>query len=156
MSYRNAINKLPHEASELTFKTQASAGDNGLPMFSNTTMKLTFIVAGPLVSESAQITAETCLHPDVFCPSGNSLVDYVANIYCPVCEIRVDVDVLSCWESCSECNKPTESSDDDTTNNLDPIERDTTLELAPIRPWRQMNLTSSWLKPARQNTARHL
>ena len=29
----------------------------------------------------------------------------------------------------------------------------TTLELAPTKPWRQLNLTSSWLKPAQQNTA---
>ena len=122
-------------------------------MLNNTTLELTFIGAGPLVSESAQITAKVCLHPDVFCPSGYSLVSYVANVYCPVCEIKVDVDISTCWESCSKCNKPTESSYDDTTNSLDPIECDTTLKLAPIRSWRQLNLTSSWPKPARQDTA---
>jgi len=165
--------------------------------------------AGPLVPESVQIAAETCLHPDVFCPNGYSLVDYVANMYCPACGIKVDVDISTCWESCPKCDKPTESSDDNFADGLDPVEHaagvqtgaisytprmdyirstlqkvldfhiqnlirswlmyatldnlirhsetqlhaNTTLESASTKPWRQLNLTSSWLKPAKQNTA---
>ena len=53
----------------------------------------------------AEIANEVCLHPDLLCPSGYSLVDYVENIHCPVCKAKVDVDVSSCTESCSGCRE---------------------------------------------------
>ena len=53
------------EASELILDTRASAGGNEPPVLSTTTPELSFTGASPPISESAQITAETCLHPNV-------------------------------------------------------------------------------------------
>ena len=47
----------------------------------------------------AEVANEVCLHPDLLCPSGYSLVDYVENIHCPVCKAKVDIDVSPCTES---------------------------------------------------------
>jgi hypothetical protein len=52
----------------------------------------------------AENTDEVCLHPDLLCPSGYSLVDYGEIIHCPVCKAKVDVDVSLCTESCAGCH----------------------------------------------------
>ena len=119
---------------------------------SKTTPELTFTGAGHLVSELVQIVPKTCLHPEVFGPSGYSLIDHVANMYCPLCNAKVDTGVSTCPESCTECNEPADNSNHD-SDSEDTDESIGAVEPAPVRPWRQLILTSTWLKPTKQNTA---
>ena len=142
-------------------------------MLNNTTLELTFTGAVHLVPQPAQIAPETCPHPDVFCPSSYSLIDHVANMCCPLCNAKVDTDVSTCLESCTERNKPADNSDHDfdsiylpsadgheetleqlnrpcplmadspsgTEGTGEPIDA---VEAAPVRPWRQLDLTETF------------
>ena len=94
------------EAAELALGNRAGAGDNGLPVLSNTTLELTFTGAGALISESAD---------GFFIPSADGQGETLEemNRQCPwitgelgACAMLADVQSPAVLYSCSVCGGP--------------------------------------------------